>query len=207
MHPNFPAMAALLDGSIARLVLQPTQEDVHADTVAVLLLYAQWMTPSEAFPAPGRQWKPKLRYNDISAFTILGLTVRLANLIGLNRSCRALLRDPDQALSCTLSDRVRLWYNLLSCDCNLVMTSGLHSSFNAALIDEAAAASECFASHTFAQLPGDARLAGLIQLVSIVSGLNARSHTSQQQPHEFDATQLQKINVEMDEWERQVLAG
>lgn len=50
LHGNYRAIVALLDSSLARLLLQPILSDVTLDHIRSLLLYIQWMPVEQETP-------------------------------------------------------------------------------------------------------------------------------------------------------------
>ncbi|QKX52949.1 uncharacterized protein TRUGW13939_00020 [Talaromyces rugulosus] len=74
-------IVALLDAMLSRLLLQPTSADVKLDHIKALLLYIQWM------PLDSSQYgASSSRYNDISSWSMLGLAIRYALLMGMHQS-------------------------------------------------------------------------------------------------------------------------
>lgn len=163
--------------------------DVNLDTLKVLLLYAQWMSCSED---ESRSGKLKGRYNDISLWAILGLAGRYALLMGLDRNAVAPFQTQATVTEEQIS-RYRVWLNLLTCDCLLMLTSGLPSSLDPI---PGASVARRFCSQK-SQMPGDARIAGLLELAAIAYRLG----------HKFEGTATQEeslaiANQKMVEWER-----
>ena len=87
------------------------------ETVQALLLYAQWM-PLEV-PATGSTSLPRSRFNDVSAWSMIGHAIRQALFIGLERCVYAF----NGAQEVTEEDmrRMRVWVNLLSTDHQYVL--------------------------------------------------------------------------------------
>ena len=205
LHPNFFELTALLDKAVSRLLLRPTPSDVTLDSIRVLLIYAQWMPYSregedgDASGAESSDRLPKSRYNDISAWAVLGLAIRYAVFLGLDRAAIGPFQEPGKSISEDDVSRLRVFYNLLTCDCNLMLTSGLPAS-----LDPAAAASvaRAFGSHRMAQQPGDLRVAALVELVAIAH--RATGRCSDLPGRQLDAVCLRKANTDLDEWERLV---
>lgn len=166
------------------------------------MLYVQWMPcsmeDSERYLSiAGSGPVPKTRYNDISAWSVLGLAIRYAVFLGLDQS--AITPFQGAASSATEEDvaRFRVWRNLLTCDCNLMLSSGLPASLDPV---PAADSGETIVSHYAAQLPGDLRITALVELVVIVNRVAQSSgdHSGRR----LDAFCLKKVNTDLDEWER-----
>jgi hypothetical protein len=201
LHPRFFDLTSLLDKAVSRLMLQPTPADVTLDSIRVLLLYAQWMPCSkEDDSTMSQQPLPKSRYNDISAWAVLGLAFRYASFLGLDRL--AITPFQGQAKSLTEDDfsRLRVLYNLVTCDVNLMVTSGLPASLNPA---PAASVAQVFGSHRMSQQPGDLRSTALVELGAIVH--RATKSGREFSRRQLDAFSLRKANTDLDDWERLVL--
>ncbi|KAL2824975.1 hypothetical protein BJY01DRAFT_163402 [Aspergillus pseudoustus] len=187
-------LTALLDQAISRLLLRPTLSDVTLDSVSVLLLYAQWMPCTTQGNQP-----PKSRYNEISAWAVLGLAVRYALFLGLDHAAlRPFAQYPAMEPSAEEVSRLRVWYNLLTCDFNLMLTSGLPASLDPA---PSAQVAKRFGTHPLAQKPADLRVAGLVELVSLVQRVMRRGSDASSR-RRLDADGLQRLNNSLDEWER-----
>ena len=161
------------------------------DSIRALLLYAQWM------PLASRSQRdlPKTRYNDISAFSVLGLAIRYASSIRLEGLAVSPFTSEHSVTEDDMS-RLRVWYNLVTCDANLMLTSGLPTSLDPRA---AATAAKTFGSHSLAQGPGDLRVTALIDLVVIAHHATA-SGWSVDRPT-LDLAVLRQVNRELDAWE------
>ncbi|KAF4633767.1 hypothetical protein G7Y89_g4355 [Cudoniella acicularis] len=203
LHPNFLGLTSLLDMAVSRLILRPTPSDVNLDSIRVLLLYAQWMpcAPENDDLSPSRaatsRRQPKSRYNDISAWAVLGLAFRYAIFLGLDRSAIAPFQKPTKLISEEDFSRLRVWHNLLTCDCNLVLTSGLPGTLDPT---PAAKIGEVFGSHLSAQQPADLRVSALVELAVIVH--RATRNWGDFSGRKLDAFSLRKANTELEDWER-----
>ncbi|KAJ5585155.1 uncharacterized protein N7459_004955 [Penicillium hispanicum] len=202
VHPSFNNLTNLLDKAVSRLLLRPTPSDVTLDSIRVLLLYAQWMPCSrededEFESGQPSSRAPSSRYNEISAWAVLGLAVRYATLMGLERSAIAPFREPTKEPSEHDVSRLRVWYNLLTCNFNLMLTSGLPASVDPALSVQVA---QSFSSHSMTQYPGDVRVTGLVELVGIV--YRAMCSSGDISGRQLQTHSLQKLNVDLDTWER-----
>lgn len=204
MHPKCSELAVLLDRAVSRLLLHPTPRDVHLDSVVVLLLYAQWMPYGrQAYQDQndyglGRRPKhPSSRYNDISAWAVLGLAARYAALLNLGNEAIAPFKRPETAATHDEMSQLRIWYNLLTCDWNLMLSSALPATLDPT---EGASIARSFGAQPSAQQPNDLRYAALVELVNI-------SHSALETNREFSARRLnavglRKFNVACDDWER-----
>ncbi|KIW16284.1 hypothetical protein PV08_06335 [Exophiala spinifera] len=202
-HPKCSELAVLLDKAVSQLLLRPTPNDVHADSVVVLLLYAQWMPyGKQAFQDTNdasrkRSVKRSLsRYNDISAWAVLGLAARYAAILDLGRGAIAPFRRQQLAITHEDMSKLRIWFNLLTCDWNLMLSSSLPSTLDPT---EGATIARTFGTHPIAQQPNDLRYAALVELVSI-------SHSVLETNKEFSARRLnaaglRKFNMACDDWE------
>ncbi|PVH83619.1 hypothetical protein DL98DRAFT_652429 [Cadophora sp. DSE1049] len=204
LHPNFFELTSLLDHAISRLILQATPSDVTLDSIRVLMLYIQWMPCSlenSDKTLQRSQRQPKSRYNDISAYSILGVAIRYATFLGLDHTAIAPFKGPTASISEDDVARFRVWRNLLTCDCNLMLSSGLPATLDPV---PAAEVGQLISSHPAAQLPGDLRITALVELVVIVNRV-AKSSGDHSGRH-LDAYCLKKVNMDLDEWERSWVA-
>ncbi|KAI2684543.1 transcriptional regulator family: Fungal Specific TF [Penicillium roqueforti] len=161
-HPRFYDLTKLLDKAVSRLLLRPTPSDVNLDSICVLLLYAQWMPCSKEGededslrPSTYDEPQTKSRYNEISAWVVLGLAERYSALLGLEQSATSLFKPPDKVPSIEDVKKLRVWYNLLTCNFNLMLTSGLPASIDPTPSVQVAWR---FVSHELMQSPADLRI-------------------------------------------------
>lgn len=184
----------ILDVSLSRLLLKPDSSDVHLGHIQALLLYVQWM-PVDVQNG-GLQDRPRTRYNDVSAWSMLGLAIRYALFLGLQDSPAAF--SPERQASATVEDlaRLRVWINLLTNDANLMLSSGLPASLNP---EPVASVSQTFASHRDASHPEDTRIAALCELVAILK--HAARSSGSPNVRALDAFSLRRANLEFDAWE------
>ncbi|ODO06649.1 hypothetical protein I350_04007 [Cryptococcus amylolentus CBS 6273] len=205
LHPSFLELTTLLDITI-QLILRPMPSDVTLDSIRALLLYAQWMPPSREhlFRATKRssegsenQRAPRSRYNDISAWAVLGLAQRYALFLGPDRLSVLRFQDPHtESITPTDMARLRIWHNLITCDCNLMLTSGLPASLDPS---SAVRVGRTFSEQQLAQLPEDKRVTALVELVGITHrAMMGREWDLGGRP--LDLVSLKKINVEFDDW-------
>ncbi|ORY56910.1 uncharacterized protein BCR38DRAFT_528290 [Pseudomassariella vexata] len=205
LHPRYFDLIALCDAAISRLLLCPTPADASLGSIQALMLYLQWM-PCGRKDTFGRfseevnshTKKFRTRYNDMSAWAIFGLAVRYATFLSLEKSALAPFRkDVQSTPSRNDMDRMRVWLNLITYDCNLTLASGLTASLDPTLTGQVARG---FCSHHFAQTPGDVRYAALVELACIMRRAKHVDGTpTNRQP---DVASLNNANVEMNNWER-----
>ena len=143
---------------------------------------------------------PRSRYNDISAWSVLGLAIRYATFLGLDQSAINPFLGPVESISEDDISRLRVWHNMITCDCNLMLSSGLPSSLDPA---PAARVARVFSSHRTAQRPADLRVTALVELAVIAHRATRGSGDST--GRQLDALCLGKANNEMDEWETLVI--
>lgn len=141
----------------------------------------------------------KSRYNEISAWAILGLAERYALLLGLDKSATSPFEDAEKSPSEEDMSRLQVWYNLLTCSFNLMLTSGLPTSIDLTL---SARISHALSSDTKAQYPAELRVSGLVELVAIV-------HRTMRSCGDVSGRRLQsgcltKLNSDLSKWERRV---
>lgn len=162
------------------------------DSIRVLLLYAQWMPYTADDDHP-----PKSRYNEISAWAVLGLAVRYALFLGLDqKGLQPFAPSSTAAVSPDEVARLRVWYNLLTCDFNLMLTSGLPASLDPTVSGQLA---RRFGTHRLAHQPADLRVAGLVELVALVHRTMRRY--GDVSGRQLNVEGLRQLNVSFDEWE------
>lgn len=201
--PRFSELTAILDQAVSKLLLRPTPSDVSLDSVLVLLLYAQWMPCNwgherdQPTISTGATGLPNSRYNEVSAWAVLGLALRYALLLGLDRAAIAPFHGPIDSITENDVCRLRVWYNLLNCDFNLMLISGLPASVDPAPSAQVAGR---FASSIYSKQPGDIRVSGLVELVSIVH--RAMQSCGDMSGHQLSPSCLRKLNIDLEKWER-----
>ncbi|TVY84479.1 hypothetical protein LSUE1_G000773 [Lachnellula suecica] len=192
LHENYRAIVTLLDSSMSRLLLQPCLSDVTLDNIRCLLLYIQWM-PVET-SAPGVS---QTRYNDISAWSVLGLAIRYSLFLGLDRT--ALIPFSSQSINIPDREdvaRLRVWVNILTCDCHLMLSTGLPASLDPEPVTKIG---RSFATRKDATQPEDSRLAAVSELVAIIK--RAAKSSGDPRVRVLDPLSLKKANAEFDDWE------
>ncbi|TRM58799.1 hypothetical protein BD626DRAFT_510600 [Schizophyllum amplum] len=192
LHPRYPQIIYQLDQCIMALLLRPTSADMCLETVQGLLLYAQWM-PLEV-PQPGATTLPRSRFNDVSAWSMIGHAIRQALFIGLERCVYAFSGPPAEVTEEDMR-RMRVWVNLVSCDHHLVLTARLPMTLDPFPATRVARA---FGANPRAE-PTDLRYAGLCELIAIVN--RAARHSGDAALCALDAVSLQKANRDLDEWD------
>ncbi|KAI5245765.1 hypothetical protein E4T47_03696 [Aureobasidium subglaciale] len=198
-HPQIQEIVALFDDCISRLLLRPVSSDISLDTVQALLLYAQWMPCDQANRnlsslAARPQKFTKSRYNDTSAWTILGLAARYAKLLRMNQEV-SLTGQSDQSRD--MFPRLRTYYNLISCDFNLMLSSGLPVSIDPTSTQKSM---QELVGSAESQLPGDLRIVALTELVSVtyLTLVRCGDYTGRK----LNLRALKSLNAEMDRWEK-----
>ncbi|KAJ5753073.1 hypothetical protein N7520_009990 [Penicillium odoratum] len=142
---------------------------------------------------------PRSRYNEISAGAVLGLAMRYAHFIGLDPSAIASLERDGKVLSSEDVDYLRVYYNLLTCNFNLMLTSGFPASVD---FDPniSVRITRAFGSQKASQYPGDVRVSGLVELVAIVN--DAMRSSGDVTGRQIGLARLLQLNEELVEWER-----
>ncbi|TVY35694.1 putative transcriptional regulatory protein [Lachnellula subtilissima] len=192
LHENYRAIVALLDSSLSRLLLQPILSDVTLDHIRSLLLYIQWMPVEQETPGICQT-----RYNDISAWSVLGLAIRYSIFLGLDRSAVTPFSTPNSTGPGQEDfSRLRVWINVLTCDCHLMLSAGLPASVDP---EPVTMIGRAFASHEKALQPDDSRVAAISELVAIIK--RAAKSSGDPRLRVLDSASLKKANAEFDNWE------
>lgn len=202
LHPRYPDLAEILDKAIARLLLNPDTADVSLESLQILLLYAQWMpcgqdstANTSASPMAFRN-----RYNDFSAWAVLGLAARYAKLLNIEQHISRAFAFRTDSLHKRYDDedvsRLRVYNNLLTCDFNLMLSSGLPTSIDPA---PAINVNSVFEKSREMQYPEDARIAALVRLVSLTH--RATKSTHETSDRKLDIRSLRKLNLDLEDWE------
>jgi hypothetical protein len=186
---------SLFDRCISRLLLRPLPSDINLDSVQALLLYAQWMPLDEKHREEASPiWStPRSRYNDVSAWAVLGLAARYAKLLRINQQ---LVSGQNNYYEDDFA-RVRTYYNLISCDFNLMLSSGLPVSIDPTSTRQGM---HELAGSDRSQLPGDLRIVALIELVSVTYQMLAACGDFS--GRNLDPKSLRSLNADLDQWER-----
>lgn len=138
----------------------------------------------------------KSRYNEISAWAVLGLALRYALFLGLDRAAIAPFQGPIETVTEEDICRLRVWYNLLTCDFNLMLTSGLPATVDPTLSAQVIGQ---FTSSMYSQQPGDLRVSALVELVSIVH--RAMQSCGDVSGRQLNSYTLRQLNNELEKWE------
>lgn len=208
LHNNYRAIVELLDSSMSRLLLQPNLSDVTLDHIRCLLLYIQWM-PVEQNTSGISQTRCKSAHphrndcalmnedNDISAWSVLGLAIRYSLFLGLDRSAIAPF-SPYASKSPGQEDfaRLRVWVNVLTCDCHLMLSAGLPGALDP---EPVAKVGRAFSSNKNALQPDDSRVAAISELATVVK--RAARDSGDPRVRVLDAVSLKKANIGFDNWE------
>ena len=195
-HPRVVDVISLFDQCISRLLLRPLPPDINLDSVQALLLYAQWMPSDEKHreDASRTPSSPRSRYNDVSAWAVLGLAARYAKLLRIHQHLVTIGQndyyEDDFA-------RFRTYYNLISCDFNLMLSSGLPVSIDPTSTRQGM--HELVGSDR-SQLPGDLRIVALIELVGLT--YQTLTKCGDFSGRKLDPRFLRSLNTDLDQWER-----
>lgn len=192
LHHAYKHLVSLLDQSVSRLLLQPTLSDVNLDHIRTLLLYIQWMPTEQLTPGICQT-----RYNDISAWSVLGLAIRYAIFLGLDRTViEPFLSGFTESPTQEDFARLRVWINLLTCDCHLMLSAGLPASLDPEPIMKVA---RNFAFHKDSLKPSDSKIAAICELVTIIK--KAAKSSGDPSVRTLDAATLKRANSDFDSWE------
>jgi len=176
----------------------PSLEDVNLQTIQVILLYAQWMPCGPQHGSSRSTHKrPRSRYNDVSAYTVLGLALRFAKVIDLEKHATLSFQRQEKSASTRDVDCLRVWNNLVTCHYNLMLNSRFDASVDPT---PASNASKQMILHHAAQQPEDTRVAALVELSAIAYRAERSAGTLSRLP--LDGASLRRANAEFDEWER-----
>ena len=92
---------------------------------------------------------------------------------------------------------MRVLQNLVTCDWNLMLSSGLPMSAEPGPVAEIG---QKFAAQATAQSPGDLRVTALVELASLVRKVTRKTLDSS--GRRLDAYDVRRLNTDMDDWER-----
>ena len=82
LHPKYQSLVALLDRELNRLILRPRPRDLSLETIQALMIYSHWMPVDMSLK--GSRYRS--RFSESSAWQCLGLAIRWATLLGLDRT-------------------------------------------------------------------------------------------------------------------------
>lgn len=122
LHPKYADIVDIVDQSLTTLLLRPSSSSSCVESIQATLLYTQWMPLEIHPPDPSSsqvQFASKSRFNDVSAWTSIGIAIRQAVLIRLDKVCiDAPLKYHGGVLNLDDEDamKMRVWMNLLSLD-------------------------------------------------------------------------------------------
>ncbi|KAL2862748.1 uncharacterized protein BJX67DRAFT_365692 [Aspergillus lucknowensis] len=91
LHPRYTELVRLLDAEVMRVTLRPRHDDQKLETVQALMLCAHWMP----FDAAGGQERYRSRFSEAGAWQCLGLAIRWATSLALERSCHISFLCPE----------------------------------------------------------------------------------------------------------------
>lgn len=135
--------------------------------------------------------------NDISAWSVLGLAIRYSLFLGLDRSAVA----PFSSLKSVIPSqedfsRFRVWVNVLTCDCHLMLSAGLPASLDPEPVIKVG---RTFAFHPSSQPVDDTRIAAISELVAIIR--RAARSSGDPRARVLDVISLKRANADFDSWE------
>ncbi|ORY35312.1 hypothetical protein BCR39DRAFT_508725 [Naematelia encephala] len=93
LHPRYSELVHLLDKEMARVALRPVCDDSRIETVQGLILCAHWM-PLD-FSGEKKQYSS--RFWEGAAWQYLGVAIRWATFLSLERSCLLSMQHPEKA--------------------------------------------------------------------------------------------------------------
>ncbi|KAI5458318.1 hypothetical protein BGZ63DRAFT_61585 [Mariannaea sp. PMI_226] len=155
LHPRYTQIVRLLDAEIMRVTLRPRQEDHKLETVQALMLCAHWM-PLD-ISSDGKRYRS--RFSEAGAWHCLGLAIRWATSLALERSCHLSFQRPD-AVTRTDAQRFRTMLYLTESDHYLALSARRPSYLNPEPLNSVI---ENFLRCPYVQ-PTDMRLACLFQV-------------------------------------------
>lgn len=93
LHPRYADIVRLLDAELMRVTLRPRPDDQKLETVQALLLCAHWMP----FDVSDTGKRFRSRFSEMGAWQCLGLAIRWATSLALERSCYLSFQQPQTA--------------------------------------------------------------------------------------------------------------
>ncbi|KAL5335167.1 hypothetical protein BJX70DRAFT_410728 [Aspergillus crustosus] len=118
LHPRYIDLVRLLDAEVMRVTLRPSHDDQKLETVQALLLCAHWM-PFDIATGPERF---RSRFSEGGAWQCLGLAIRWATSLALERSCHTSFLRP-QMVSLEDVRRFRTMLYLVESDHYLALSA------------------------------------------------------------------------------------
>ncbi|KAL3467845.1 hypothetical protein BJX64DRAFT_273822 [Aspergillus heterothallicus] len=91
LHPRYTEIVHLLDAEVMRVTLRPRHDDQKLETVQALMLCAHWM-PLD--PTNDHE-RYRSRFSEGGAWQCLGLAIRWATALALERSCHVNFLNPE----------------------------------------------------------------------------------------------------------------
>jgi hypothetical protein len=92
--------------------------------------------------------------------------------------------------------RLRVWINLLTCDCHLMLSAGLPATLDPEPFTKIG---RVFAGHRDSLQPADSQTAAICELALIVK--RAAKTSGDPSVRNIDSATLKKVNAEFDSWE------
>ncbi|KAL4869400.1 hypothetical protein BDV12DRAFT_185276 [Aspergillus spectabilis] len=91
LHARYTDLVRLLDAEVMRVTLHPSHDDQKLETIQALMLCAHWM-PFDSATGPERF---RSRFSEGGAWHCLGLAIRWATALALERSCHTSFLRPE----------------------------------------------------------------------------------------------------------------
>ncbi|CAI7649906.1 unnamed protein product [Penicillium manginii] len=168
LHPRYADTVRLLDAELMRVTLRPRPDDQKLETVQALLLCAHWM-PFDVYDT-GRRYRS--RFSEMGAWQCLGLAIRWATSLALERSCYLSFQQPQTATRLDVR-RFRTMLYLVESDHYLALSARRPSYLNPTPLKEVL---ENFLHADFVQAT-DIRLASLFKVACGAHSTGCRPST------------------------------
>jgi hypothetical protein len=91
LHDRYSELIRLLDAELMRVTMRSRHDDQRIETVQALLLCAHWMP----FDLVDHREKFRSRFSEGGAWQCLGLAIRWASYISLDRTCHVNFHNPE----------------------------------------------------------------------------------------------------------------
>ncbi|KAL7419008.1 hypothetical protein Q5752_006693 [Cryptotrichosporon argae] len=120
LHPRYSELVALLDAEVMRVTLRPGPEDGKLETIQALLLCAHWMPFDAALAHAGGY---RSRFSEAGAWQCMGLAIRWATSLSLERTCHLAFRGPVDGVTRDDARRCRTMLYLVESDHYLALSA------------------------------------------------------------------------------------
>ncbi|KAI1619408.1 hypothetical protein EDD37DRAFT_216771 [Exophiala viscosa] len=125
LHPRYPELIRLLDAEVMRVTLRPGPDDQKLETVQALMLCAHWIP----FDLAADRKRYRSRFSEGGAWQCLGLAIRWATSLALERSCHVPFQRPE-TVTRTDVRRFRTMLYLIESDHYLALSARRSSHLN-----------------------------------------------------------------------------